>query len=56
MKQRIILNDNVSGKTLEAETTIRNLDHFEVQRRTRANVFEDRRFKKPKHKANVFAY
>lgn len=27
----------------------RNEMHFEVQRKTRAHVFDDRRFKKPKH-------
>ena len=28
----------------------RNELHFEVQTRTRAQIFQDRRFKKPKHK------
>ena len=50
MKQKIKLTDNISGKVLEVEKTIRNLDHFEVQRRTRAQVFQDRRFKKPRHR------
>ena len=56
MKQTIRLTDNISGKVLEVETTIRNLDHFEVQRRTRAQVFQDRRFKKPRHRLALCDY
>lgn len=50
MKQKIKVIDKKSGKVFEKEYTLRNLDHFEIQKKTRANVFEDRRFKKPKHK------
>lgn len=34
-------------------TDQRNELHFEVQRKTRAQVFTDRRRKKPKHKARA---
>lgn len=34
-------------------TDHRNELHFEVQRKTRAQVFADRRRKKPKHKARA---
>lgn len=50
MKQTIRIIDKRTGKVFQKEHTLRNLDHFEVQRRTRAHVFVDRRFKKPRHK------
>ena len=45
MKQKIKIIDKVSGKTFEKETEIRDLDHFEVQRQTRAHVFKPRKGK-----------
>ena len=52
MKQKIKIIDNVTGKTLESEKEIRNLDHFNVQLRTRAHVFKNRKkyTRKKKHK------
>lgn len=52
MKRKIKVIDNVSGKVLEEETEIRNLDHFEVQRKTRANIFKNKKLytRKRKHK------
>lgn len=37
-KVRVTLN----GKTTEGEVEVRNTLHFEVQRRTRSNVFRDK--------------
>lgn len=59
MKRKIKIIDNVSGKVIEEETEIRNLDHFEVQRRTRAHVFKAKKGKGsfrrfPKHKNKEF--
>ena len=55
MKRKIKVIDNVSGKVLEEETEIRNLDHFEVQRKTRAHIFRDRTkyTRKRKHSAKL---
>ena len=52
MKQKIKVVDKVSGKTLEKEVEIRNQDHFEVQLRTRARIFRNRKAynRKKKHK------
>ena len=52
MKQKIKVVDKVSGKTLEKEVEIRNQDHFEVQLRTRAHIFRNRKAynRKKKHK------
>lgn len=52
MKQKIKITDKTAGKSLEGETEIRNQDHFEVQRKTRAHVFRDRKLynRKVKHK------
>lgn len=52
MKQKIKITDKTTGKSLEGETEIRNQDHFEVQRKTRAHVFRDRKLynRKVKHK------
>ena len=52
MKQKIRIIDKKSGKTLEKEVNVRNQDHFEVQRQTRAHVFRDRKLynRKVKHK------
>jgi hypothetical protein len=43
MKQKIKIIDKVTGKTLEKEVEIRNQDHFEVQKRTRAHIFRNRK-------------
>ena len=52
MKQKIKITDKTTGKSLEGETEIRNQDHFEVQRKTHAHVFHDRKLynRKVKHK------
>jgi len=52
MKQKIKVVDKISGKTLEKEVEIPNKDHFEVQLRTRAHVFRNRKAynRKAKHK------
>ena len=52
MKQKIKITDKTTGKSLEGETEIRNQDHFEVQRKTRAHIFRDRKLynRKVKHK------
>lgn len=52
MKQKIKIIDNVTGKTIESEKEIRNLDHFDVQLRTRAHIFRDKKKynRKKKHK------
>ena len=52
MKQKIRIIDKKSGKTFEKEIEARNQDHFEVQRKTRAHVFHDRKLynRKVKHK------
>ena len=53
MKIKVRVTDKKTGKVLEGERNLRNEMHFEVQKRTRAHVFVDRRFKKPKHKNKV---
>lgn len=52
MKRKIRVVDKVSGKIEEHEIEIRNLDHFEVQKRTRANIFKNKKAytRKKKHK------
>ena len=52
MKKKIRIIDKKSGKTFEKEVNVRNQDHFEVQRKTRAHVFRDRKLynRKVKHK------
>lgn len=52
MKQKIKIIDKVSGKTLEKEVEIRNQDHFEVQLKTKAHIFRNRKkyYRKFKHK------
>ena len=52
MKQKIKIIDNVTGKTLESEKEIRNEMHFNVQLRTRAHVFKNKKkyTRKKKHK------
>ena len=43
MKQKIRIIDKITGKTFEKEVNIRNRDHFEAQRKYRANVFRNRK-------------
>jgi hypothetical protein len=43
MKQKIKIIDKVTGKTLEKEVEIRNQDHFNVQLKTRAHIFRNRK-------------
>ena len=52
MKQKIKSIDKTSGKVLEKEFEIRNQDHFNVQLKTRAHVFRNRKLynRKVKHK------
>lgn len=52
MKRKIKITDNITGKVEEHEYTVRNLDHFEVQRKTRANIFKNKKLytRKRKHK------
>ena len=52
MKQKIKIIDKTSGKVLEKEFEIRNQDHFNVQLKTRAHVFRNRKLynRKVKHK------
>ena len=52
MKQKIKITDKTTGKVLEKEVEIRNQDHFEVQLRTRAHIFRNRKLynRKRKHK------
>ena len=52
MKQKIKIIDNVTGKIVVSEKEIRDLDHFEVQLRTRAHIFRDKKkySRKKKHK------
>ena len=56
MKQKIKIIDKITGKTLEKEVNVRNQDHFETQRQTRAHVFRDRKLynRKVKHKKVEF--
>lgn len=58
MKRKIKIIDNVSGKVIEEETEIRNLDHFNTQLRERAHVFRPKKGKGsfrrfPKHKNKI---
>ncbi len=52
MKRKIKIVDKVSGKVEEHEIEIRNLDHFNVQKNTRAHIFRNRKkyTRKQKHK------
>ena len=52
MKQKIKVIDKVSGKTIEKEIELRNLDHFNVQLRTKHNIFRNKKkyTRKFKHK------
>ena len=52
MKQKIRIIDKTTGKIFENEIKVRNLDHFETQLKTRANIFRNRKLytRKVKHK------
>ena len=52
MKKKIKIIDKITGKNLEKEIEVRNLDHLETQLKTRANIFRDRKLynRKVKHK------
>ena len=52
MKQKIRIIDKTTGKIFENEIEVRNLDHFETQLKTRANIFRNRKLytRKVKHK------
>lgn len=52
MKQKIKIIDKVSGKIVEKEVELRNLDHFNVQLRNRAHIYRNKKVytRKRKHK------
>ena len=52
MKQKIRIIDKTTGKIFENEIEVRNLDHFETQLKTKANIFRNRKLytRKVKHK------
>lgn len=52
MKRKIKIIDNVSNKVIEGEVELRNLDHFNVQLKTRAHIFKNKKkyTRKQKHK------
>ena len=56
MKQKIRIIDKITGKILENEIEVRNLDHFETQLKTKANIFRNRKLytRKVKHKKVEF--
>ena len=56
MKQKIRIIDKITGKIIENEIEVRNLDHFETQLKTRANIFRNRKLytRKVKHKKVEF--
>ena len=56
MKQKIRIIDKITGKIFENEIEVRNLDHFETQLKTRANIFRNRKLytRKVKHKKVEF--
>ena len=56
MKQKIKIIDKITGKTLEKEVNVRNLDNFVVQLKTKAHIFRNRKLynRKVKHKKVEF--
>ena len=55
MKRKIRLTDKTTGKIIEGEIEVRNLDHFQAQLRNKAKVFKSKKGKgsytrKAKHK------
>lgn len=56
MKQKIIIHDNINDKVIIKEIKVRNLEHFEAQKRLRANIFKDKTkySRKQKHKERLF--
>jgi len=53
MKRKIKVIDKATGKVIEGEQVIRNLDHFAVQLSTRAQVFDNKKKKDPKYKNKI---
>lgn len=45
MKRKIKVTDTKTGETTEGEITIRDIDHFNVQRTTRAHIFKPKKGK-----------
>lgn len=56
MNQKIVIHDNINNETIIREVKIRNLEHFEAQKRLRANIFKDKTkyTRKQKHKKRLF--
>ena len=56
MKQKIRIIDKTTGKIFENEINVRNLDHFAVQLKTKANIFRNCKLynRKVKHKKVEF--
>ena len=52
MKRKIRITDNISGKVIEREVTVRNYDHLLAQINNRHKVFKDKTkyTRKVKHK------
>lgn len=52
MKRKIKITDKQTGATTEGEVEVRNIMHFEVQQKNRAQVFKNRKKynRKEKHK------
>lgn len=55
MKQKIIVIDK-NGKKTQNEITIRNIDHFNIQKNNKAQIFKDKTkyTRKKKHKAEEY--
>lgn len=45
MKRKVKITDNITGKVIEKEVVIRNLDHFLIQKNTRAQIFTSKKGK-----------
>lgn len=56
MKIKTTVTDAKTGKKTTSEKTLRNVDHFEVQLKTRAHAFRDKTkyTRKEKHKSRDF--
>lgn len=56
MKQKIIIHDNINDKIIIKEIKVRNLEHFEIQKKMRANKFKDKTkySRKQKYKERLF--
>lgn len=42
MKRKVKITDKVSGKVIIKEVNVRNYEHFEIQRRTKASIHKDK--------------